>query len=366
MTQQTRTDSTDALAVYMRVSGEGQKTQGTIENQRAVLTRYLDAQGTAPYGWYEDEAVSGYFVAFPKRPDGARLLADIRAGHVGIVLVRKLDRFGRNAREILNAVHELEQAGARLISLKENVDTRTSAGRFFLTMLAGVAELERDVLMERIDEGTVRRLESTTWMGSNPPIGYRVEGRKRDAHLVIEDTLDEASGYSELDVVRLGWHLLVEQDWSVERICEQLDRLSIPTREASSGATSGRWSLGVIYRMLSSTIYAGERTYTDKDGVTHTHPVPAILTAEQVAQMHAALERHRRRDEPRPGDSDTAHAYLLRGLLRCSQCGQRYTTSWGYSARVPGPDGQRPTFRYYTCQTRHQRRSYRRRCRPAS
>jgi hypothetical protein len=50
----------------------------------------------------------------------------------------------------------------------------------------------------------------------------------------------------------------------------------------------------------------------------------------------------------------------LRGLLRCAQCGQRYTTSWGYSARVLGADGKRPTFRYYTCPTRHQRRSYRR------
>jgi site-specific DNA recombinase len=169
MSEQTTTDTTpsapDALAVYMRVSGEEQKQQGTIENQRGVLTRYLDAQGTAPYGWYQDEAISGYFVPFPQRPDGARLLADIRAGHVTIVLVRKLDRFGRNALEILKAVHELEALGARLISLKENVDTRSSSGRFFLTVLAGVAELERDMLLERTEEGVARRLEDTTWRG---------------------------------------------------------------------------------------------------------------------------------------------------------------------------------------------------------
>ncbi len=349
-------ESTAAIAVYMRVSGDEQKRQGTIENQRNVLTRYLDAQGVAPYGWYQDEAVSGYFVPFPQRPDAMRLIADVRAGHVNTILVRKLDRFGRNAREILNAVHDLEQAGARLISLKEAVDTRTSAGRFFLTVLAGVAELERDVIVERAQEGNTRRLEETAWMGGRAPIGLRVEGRKRDARLVINDIVDPASGYSEVDVVRLGWHLLVEQDWTVERICEHLDTLGIAPRNGRPGA---HWSSGVVYRMLADVhnIYAGMRTYRTKDGGVHSHPVPAILTQQQIEQARAVLARHRTQGEPRPASASnaTAEAYLLRGMLRCGQCGQNYTTHW--TRRTSGPDDGM-VWRYYICSTRHLRHNY--------
>jgi site-specific DNA recombinase len=263
----------------MRVSTDEQKQQGTIENQRAVLTRYLDLHGIAPLDWYQDEAVSGT-VRFADRPDVARLLADVRAGHVQTVLVRRLDRLGRNAREILNAVHELEQAGGRLISLKENVDTRTSAGRFFLTVLAGVSELEKDLIQERTDDGTAHRLESNAWMGGRAPYGYRVEGKKRDARLVINDVVDSGSGYSELDVLRLAWHLVVEEDWSEERVCDYLETLAIPTRRAALEGTSQQeyhWSPAVLWRALTSYTYTGTRTFRAKDGTLHSHPIPAIF-----------------------------------------------------------------------------------------
>src|SRR5690348_9770073 len=105
-----------SVAVYLRVSGDDQKRKGTIENQRAAraaLDRYVTAHGIAPYAWYEDEAVSGHWVPFAKRPAALRLLVDIAAGHVATVLVWKLDRFGRNAREILVAVHDHNATGAQ-------------------------------------------------------------------------------------------------------------------------------------------------------------------------------------------------------------------------------------------------------------
>jgi site-specific DNA recombinase len=335
------------LAVYLRVSSEEQKAKGTIETQRAVLTRYVDAQGITPTGWYEDEAVSGYFVPFAKRAAGARLLADVRAGRIAVVLVRKLDRFGRNAREMLNAVHELEQAGARLISLKENVDTSTAAGRFFLTVLAAVAELERDVILERSSEGMARRLDEGGYLGGRPPIGYRVEGKKQSARLVIHDTVDAASGYSESDVVRLCWSLLVEHDWPCDRIAAYLtDDLGIPTREGGA-----RWAPNVVYRILADPIYTGIRHYHAPDGTVHQQTVPALLTDEQWQQAVAKLREHKRYSRKSPN-----HDYLLRGLMRCGLCGAPYTTSW---SRLNGGKGD--LWRYYACSTRHYRRQYYRR-----
>jgi site-specific DNA recombinase len=334
---------TTGLACYLRVSSEGQKSAGTIENQHTQLDRYVRAHDLTVYGWYQDEAWSGT-VRFADRPDAARLLADIRAGHVKTVLVTKLDRFGRNAREILNAVHDLEGMGATLVSLKENVDTRTSAGRFFLTVLAGVAELERDMILDRTQAGVERRLEGSAWMGGRPPYGLRVEGSRQGARLVLSDTVDTASGYSEVDGVRLGWRLLVQEDWTVNQIAAYFDAERVPTRKAGA-----RWSTGTLYRMLSDyhNIYAGARTVATPDGRTITHPVPAILTAEQVEQARAALRRHHRYSQVRE-----KHGHLLDDLLRCEACGEPYVIAWW--RRMSGSHvGQR--WRAYVCSTRRWR-----------
>ncbi len=297
MTQQaTIPDSTpDALAVYMRVSSEEQKQQGTIQNQRAAADRYLAVQDITPYGWYADDGVSGT-VPFASRPEGARLLADAAAGRVRTVLVWRLDRMGRNALSVLQAVETLERAGVRIVSITESFDTSTPAGRLQLNMLATIAQFERDSIIQRTDEGNARRLERSAWMGGRANIGYRVEGKDAQARLVLNDTIDAGSGYSEVDVVRLGWHLLVS-------------------------------------------------------GVVYTYPVPALLTTEQVAQARAALARHRHDEQPRGPANATAHAYLLRGLLRCAQCGQRYTTTWT-RPHVERPEGGKQ-WRYYVCSTRH-------------
>jgi site-specific DNA recombinase len=367
-----RADNGGGVGVYLRVSSEEQMQQGTIETQR-VLERYVAAQGITPYDWYEDEAWSGYSVAFANRPAGRRLMDDIRTRRVSTVIVRKLDRFGRNAREILNAVHELEACGAQLISIKESVDTRTSTGRFFLTVLAGVAELERDMIVERSEEGMARRLIDTAYMGGPAPIGYRVQGRKRDARLVIDDTPDKASGYSEADVYRLAWHLCVEQGWSCEDIADRLTELGVPTRARRAGMTvytthdghkcevSHAWAPNVVYRMLTSTAYKGERTYRTKTGELVMQHVPALITAEQWDRAQAALADRARVGGGSAIERARDRGYLLRGMMHCGLCGSVYCTRWTRRYHKDGNPGE--LWRYYACARHHYHWAYVRRAR---
>ncbi len=262
---------------------------------------------------------------------------------------------GRNALSVLQAVETLERAGVRIVSITESFDTSTPGGRLQVNMLATIAQFERDSIVQRVSEGKANRLARTAWQGGVAPYGYRVEGRKKDARLAIADEPDPLTGYSEADVVRLAWHLLVEQDWSVERIAGHLATLGIPTRDVlhaeERAECAVRWSTGTLYRMLRNSIYAGTRTLRSKSGVVYTYPVPALLTTEQVAQARAALARHRHDEQPRGPANATAHAYLLRGLLRCAQCGQRYTTTWT-RPHVERPEGGKQ-WRYYVCSTRH-------------
>jgi site-specific DNA recombinase len=210
------------LGIYMRVSSEEQRAQGTIETQRSAADRWLAVQDITPYGWYPDDGVSGT-VPFAQRPEGARLLADALAGHIKTLVVWRLDRLGRNALAVLQAVEALERAGIRLVSITESFDTSTPAGRLQLNMLATIAQFERDSIVQRSTEGAARRLHEQGWMGSRAPYGYRVEGKDREARLRVCEELIEGLAVSEAGIIRLIYHLAVEQGLSCQRIAEHLN-----------------------------------------------------------------------------------------------------------------------------------------------
>jgi site-specific DNA recombinase len=357
----------DAVACYERVSSEAQKQQGTVENQRAILERWAATQGITPVGWYRDEAVSGT-ITFAHRPAGQRLMADVQAGRVRTVVVRKLDRLGRNARDVLIAIHAIEQAGAKVISLKEAIDTSTSAGRFYCTVLAGVAELERDTILERVMEGRERRTTHTAWMGGHAPYGYRVQGKRKDARLVLNDTVDadDESGFSEAEVVRLIFRLVVERDLTTAAIAEHLNALGIPTREKRSGKryhlwrghatiVSGAWGHATVAAVLRNKTYMGVRTYRAGDGTRVTHPCPALVDVETWERAQHAIKTHKPYDKGAPV---TRHVALLRDLVTCGECGQPYANS---VSRLLGPDGTPgggPLRWYYACASRHYHTRY--------
>ncbi|GAC1311642.1 MAG: hypothetical protein NVSMB27_48230 [Ktedonobacteraceae bacterium] len=136
-------------AIYLRVSTEEQRERQSIATQRSFAENYCGANHISPYGWYEDEGVSG-MIPLDERPDGgSRLLADARAGTIDTILVYKLDRLGRESRLILNAVNDLEALGLQVKSMTEPFDTSTPSGRFMLTILSAVAGLERDTIIQR-------------------------------------------------------------------------------------------------------------------------------------------------------------------------------------------------------------------------
>jgi site-specific DNA recombinase len=222
------------VGVYMRVSTMLQKRRGAIETQRPDLDRDLAAYALTPYGWYEDEAVSGHWVPFGERPQGKRLLADAKAGHVSLVLVWRLDRFGRNAVEILKAVEESERVGARLVSLKESFDTRTAGGRLMLTVLAALSEYEWEPIRERSEAGVARKLDGGGWMGGQVSNGYRVEGVRPNSHLVLDDqepliTLQSGAVMTAAEIVVMMYRLLIDEGMSTVKIADRLNDLGVPT-----------------------------------------------------------------------------------------------------------------------------------------
>ncbi len=202
--------SQGSVAVYMRVSSEEQRERQTIETQREHAEKYVAAHQLPLFDYYADDGVSGT-IALDQRPQGARLLKDAKAKKFDTVLIYAVSRLGRgDARHTLNAVAELESCGVRIKSMTEPFDTLDPIGRFYLTMLASVAALDRDTIIARCKAGSERVARNGGWLGGHAPFGYRVEGKGRDARLVVSESAIPGVDLSEADVVRQMYRMAVE------------------------------------------------------------------------------------------------------------------------------------------------------------
>lgn len=135
-----------AVIGYTRVSTKEQ----TVENQR----REIKAAGYQVALWFADEGISGKVPAL-QRPQFAKMLEGIRDGET--LVVTKLDRLGRDAQDVGATIKMLAARGIEIVVLQlGKVDLTSAAGKLMLTMLAAVAEMERDLLVERTQSGLER------------------------------------------------------------------------------------------------------------------------------------------------------------------------------------------------------------------
>lgn len=344
-------------AVYCRVSTEEQRERQSIDTQKELIEKYCEIEGLQIAGFYLDDGVSGT-LSLDARPEGRRLLEDAKDHGFGTVLVYRLDRLGRDPRLTLNAVDELGRKGVCVKSATEPFDTTTPTGRFLLTMLSGVAGLERDIIVERSMLGTQRLAREGVWLGGIVPYGYRVDGKDRASRLVPSEDRLPGFDLSEADVVRLIYRQVAEEHRSCPEVAKYLNALGIPPSYARDGrkvlrgkrkeATAAVWWPGRVRNLIVSTTYKGVHLY-GKRSKHNTEPiartVPALVEeatwkgAQQVLKGNFLFN-------PRGAKRD----YLLRGLMKCSICGLTYIGS--SFDRVNGRQGF-----YYVCNGKHGGRS---------
>lgn len=340
-----------AVGVYLRVSTEEQRERQSIVTQRDFGSRYCDLHSLLIHDVYADDGVTGT-IPFESRLGGARVLSDARKGKFDQLLVFKLDRLGRDTRLILNAVAELEKYGVRVRSMTEEFDTATATGRLMLTMLSGFAAHEREVIRERSVAGTNRRAEAGAWMGGVVPYGYRKEGEKGDARLVVSEDQIPGLEISEAGVVRTIYRMSGREKKSCQKIADHLNRQGIPCTSAANavdrvdGKRSRRmapiWRPSHVRNMIVSRTYKGEHVFgkrtKNRDRKLIIRQVPAIVpervwqSAQQVLRSNRIMCKRNRKNP-----------YLLRGLIKCGLCGLTFS---GLRARPPQRD------HYYRCNGR--------------
>jgi DNA invertase Pin-like site-specific DNA recombinase len=135
-------------AIYARVSTANNGQDPTLQTRE--LREYCERRGWSITSEYVDIGVSG---SKEKRPELNKLITDAHRRRFDVVLVWKLDRFGRSLRHLVNSLAELESLGIDFVSLRDNLDLTTPSGRLMFQIIGAMAEFERALIQERVRAG---------------------------------------------------------------------------------------------------------------------------------------------------------------------------------------------------------------------
>ena len=159
------------IAIYARVSTTDQST----EPQLLDLRRYVSDRGWKIFEEYVDEGISGTKDSRPALND---LMNAARKRRFDVVLVWRFDRFARSTRHLINALEEFRNLGIDFVSYQENIDTSSPLGAAIFTIISAVAQLEKDIISERVKAGLRRAKENGKTLG-RPRVNLPVQAIRR-------------------------------------------------------------------------------------------------------------------------------------------------------------------------------------------
>jgi len=151
-------NSTPRVALYARVSTTDQST----DSQLLDLRRYVSERGWGSFKEYCDNGISG---TTDSRPALNELMNDAKKRRFDVVLVWRFDRFARSTKHLILALEEFRNLGIDFVSYQENIDTSSPLGSAIFTIISAVAQLERDIIAERVKAGLRRAKENGKKLG---------------------------------------------------------------------------------------------------------------------------------------------------------------------------------------------------------
>ena len=279
-------------AVYTRKSTEeGLDMEfNSLDAQREACESYVASQKAE--GWvlvparYDDGGFSGGTL---ERPALQRLLADIEAGLVDVVVVYKIDRLSRSLMDFSKLVALFEEHSVTFVSITQSFNTTTSMGRLTLNILLSFAQFEREVIGERVRDKVAASRRKGIWMGGPVPFGYRCADRKL---LVVEE---------EAAIVRMIFERFV-----------RLGSATMLVRElAAEGVTRRGKPLdkGGLYKMLANQVYIGKAVHK---GVAYDGEHEAIIDQALWDKVHTIMAVSPRK---RACQTRAQTPALLKGLI---------------------------------------------------
>ena len=285
--------------VYCRKSTDENLSSdfNSLDAQREAAENYIASQKAN--GWvclpehYDD---GGYSGGNTNRPALQRLLKDCESGLVDIIVTYRLDRLSRSITDFADLSKKFDDWGIQFVSVTQEINTATSAGRMMLNILITFAQYEREVIAERVKDKMAASRKKGKWVGGNVPFGYVVENKR----LIV--CADEAK------IVRAIFQRFIEIQ-APKLIAGELNAAGYRTRQGKP------WRRDHVYRVLNNHTYIGEVKY--KDAVCKGEQ-EAIISREVWDRTQEIQKSNRKEKDPRDRQGIIAP---LKGILRCGHCG---------------------------------------------
>jgi site-specific DNA recombinase len=316
-------------AIYTRKSSEEglEQSFNSLDAQREASEAFILSQREE--GWkalpalYDD---GGYSGGSMERPALRRLLEDVEAGKVNVIVVYKVDRLTRSLADFAKIVETLDARGVSFVSVTQQFNTTTSMGRLTLNVLLSFAQFEREVTGERIRDKIAASKRKGIWMGGTVPLGYDLEARK------LIPNAEEAALVCK--IFSLYFELACVSKLAI-RLAREKIRSKVWITRSGIRLGGNAFARGALYDLLQNRLYIGEIRHRDQ---WYPGEHQGILPRELWDKVQARLSgnRKKRHDHIRERSSS-----LLTGLL-VDATGNRFTPSFTFKR------GRR--YRYYVSQ----------------
>jgi site-specific DNA recombinase len=281
------------VAVYIRVSTEEQAREGySIGAQRDRITKFIESQGWEISDFYIDE---GFSAKNLDRPAMQRLIKDANSNKFDVVVFYKLDRLVRSVTDLHELLQIFESHNIAIRSVSEIFDTTTAIGRLFITMVAAMAQWERETIAERVVEGMTKKALTGERNGGKPPFGYTVQ----DGELVVNP--------KEAKIVKEMFRMYINGS-GIREIVLYINQLGIGVRK----------DIRTVSRMLDNPVYCGTLRWnknSKRDEIIQEEnhaPIISLETFENVRRL--------RKIRTIDGKKSTS-SFHFSGVLRCARCG---------------------------------------------
>jgi len=228
-----------ATYIYVRVSTVEQAEGSSLEEQLRRCRAVAMYHGTKVTREYQDPGVSGT-IPLEERKNGSKLNAKLEKGDT--VIVAKLDRMFRTASDALKTADDFKKRGVDLILADIGMDpvTHNGTGKLFFSILASVAEFERERIAERLNEGREAKKQIKGYIGGKRPFGYRIVGQGKESYLrkvrSEQDAIEhmkalreEGVPFRQISDVIWEKHQFRMPPMSIKRILDREGRSSTPT-----------------------------------------------------------------------------------------------------------------------------------------